>query len=134
MAPPIVEDIVMLEIMIRGRVVVPGNTLEYESAIKKMHNAGFHDRKPALFILCKDTVDVQTALQFATKHELPISVRSGGQSACGSSMREGTVVIDLGGIEHVYYVRDTQILSSVPLHCAHLTISFIVRRTLQQKR
>ena len=106
MAPPTVDDIVTLEMTIRGRVVVPQNSLEYDSATKRNHNAGFHDRKPALFILCKDTADVQAALQFTTKHELPISVRSGGHSVCGSSLREGTVVIDLGGIDHVDYVRN----------------------------
>jgi FAD binding domain len=134
MAPPTVDDIVMLEMTIRGRVVVPQNTLEYESAIKKNHNAGFHDRKPTLFILCKDTADVQAALQFTTRHELPICVRSGGHSACGSSLREGTVVIDLGGIDHVDYVRNNQSLSQGPVNCAHLLFSSLVRRTLQRKK
>jgi FAD/FMN-containing dehydrogenase len=104
MAPPTVEDIVMLEMTIRGRVIVPAAVVEYECAIKKMHNVGFHDRKPALFVQCKDTADVQAALAFVNKHELPISVRSGGHSVCGSSLRDGTVVIDVGTIDQVSYV------------------------------
>jgi hypothetical protein len=48
MAPLTLEDIVLLEMTIRGRVVIPKNSLEYQTQVQKNHNAGFHHHKPAM--------------------------------------------------------------------------------------
>jgi len=96
MAPPSIDDIVLLEMMIRGRVILP-DTIEYECQVKQNHNVALHSNKPLLFILCHDTADVKEALAFVVKHELPLSVRSGGHSPCGSSCRD-----DSGRLNNVF--------------------------------
>mmetsp|Transcript_23559 Transcript_23559/g.43538 ORF Transcript_23559/g.43538 Transcript_23559/m.43538 type:complete len:136 (+) Transcript_23559:109-516(+) len=62
MPPPTPDDIVGLDMMIRGQVVVPGSVL-FEGEAKKQHSAIFHSNKPALYVLCKDITDVQEALR-----------------------------------------------------------------------
>lgn len=104
MPPPTLEDIVVLEMTIRGRVVLPKNAIEYRAQVEKMHNVGYHSRKPIMFVLCNDNDDVKQVLAFCMKHDMPISVRSGGHSACGSSLKDATVVIDLANIKHMSYV------------------------------
>lgn len=109
MPPPLPftpDDVVMLDMTIRGRVVVPENESEYRYEVEKTHNAGFRNRTPLLFVLCHDREDVRTALEFCTSREIPVSVRSGGHSACGSSIRSDTVVVDLGRMRELSYVSD----------------------------
>lgn len=79
-----------------------------------MHNVGFHANKPALFVLCSDNADVQDALKFATRHGLPVSVRSKGHSACGSSIKSDSMVIDLANINHCDYDAKTTELTVGP--------------------
>jgi FAD binding domain len=66
------------------------------------------------FILCNDNGDVQQALRFVTQHEMSVSIRSGGHSACGSSIKEGSVVIDLANINHLHYDETTQTITFGP--------------------
>jgi hypothetical protein len=51
MAPPTPEDIILLEMTIRGRVVVPQSKIAYQAQVQKTHNAGFHHHKPAMVCL-----------------------------------------------------------------------------------
>eukprot|EP00567_Pseudictyota_dubia_P006457 CAMPEP_0197441264 /NCGR_PEP_ID=MMETSP1175-20131217/7575_1 /TAXON_ID=1003142 /ORGANISM="Triceratium dubium, Strain CCMP147" /LENGTH=495 /DNA_ID=CAMNT_0042971511 /DNA_START=104 /DNA_END=1591 /DNA_ORIENTATION=+ len=113
MPPPTPDDIVGLDMMIRGQVVVPGSVL-FEGEAKKQHSAIFHSNKPALYVLCKDITDVQEALRFVTKHGMQLSIRSGGHSICGSSIRDGSVVVDVGCISDVDYDEDSELLTVGP--------------------
>jgi FAD/FMN-containing dehydrogenase len=104
MTPLDPDEFVGLAVMIRGRVVLPSNLREYQAEVERVHNASFWDRKPLFFVLCHDQEDVRVALDFCTRRSLPISIRSGGHSACGSSFRDGTAIIDLGRMRHIVYV------------------------------
>jgi FAD/FMN-containing dehydrogenase len=102
------DDIVGLAMSIRGRVVLPSNFREYQAEVERVHNSGLWDRKPLFFVLCHDEEDVRVALNFCTQRSLPISIRSGGHSASGSSLRDGTVVIDVSRMRNIAYVsRET---------------------------
>jgi FAD binding domain len=104
MTPPSADEIMHLAVMLRGKVILPhSNMREYQVELEYMHNACFTDRKPLMFVLCRDAGDVQLALAFATTHGLPVSVRGGGHSACGSSCRDGSVVIDLKDLHAIEY-------------------------------
>lgn len=98
------DDVVGLAMTIRGRVVLPVNTREFRAELERSHNCGFWSRHPLMFVLCHDAPDVQRALEFCKRFQLPLSVRSGGHSACGSSVKDGTVVIDLSRMRRIQYV------------------------------
>ena len=98
------DDVVLLEMTIRGHIVLPENRVQYEYELSRMHNAVYHDRAPFFFVLCHDKEDVKNAIAFCTKHGAPISVRSGGHSACGSSCKSESVVIDTSRMRGLSYV------------------------------
>lgn len=102
------DDVVGLAMTIRGRVVLPVNTREFRAELERSHNCGFWSRHPLMFVLCHDAPDVQRALEFCKRFQLPLSVRSGGHSACGSSVKDGTVVIDLSRMRRIQYDTATE--------------------------
>jgi FAD/FMN-containing dehydrogenase len=63
--------------------------------------------RPALLCRCADTDDVAAAVRFARDAELPVSIRSGGHHACGFSLVEGGLVIDLGAMKRVQFDAGT---------------------------
>lgn len=83
---------------LRGGVFQPG-TSGYEKA-RVIWNA-MVDRKPALVIHAKGASDVQQAARFARKHDLLMSVRSGGHQIAGHAVVEGAVLLDLSGMTSV---------------------------------
>jgi FAD/FMN-containing dehydrogenase len=97
----------MLSMTVRGGVVTP-DMPAYQRMVEKQHSASFHSRQPAFFVNCRTVEDVVEAVNFCRKHEMPVSVRSGGHSACGSSLESGTAVIDLSGFNRVEYDASTQ--------------------------
>jgi len=113
MPPPTSDDIVGLDMMVRGQVIVPGSIL-YEAEAKKQHNAMYHSNKPAFYVHCKDAADIQETLKFVTKHSMELSIRSGGHSICGSSIRNGSVVVDVGRICDVDYDESTESVTMGP--------------------
>ena len=76
----------------RGALLRPGEE-GYEEA-RRVWN-GAIDRRPALIARCVGVDDVQEALRFARERDLPVSVRGGGHSPVGHSVRNGAVMIDL---------------------------------------
>ncbi|SDE68353.1 FAD-binding oxidoreductase [Ruegeria marina] len=95
-----VEDdlIANLDVSLRGNVFQPG-TSGYENA-RVIWNA-MVDRKPALVIHAKGASDVQQAVRFARKHNLMMSIRSGGHQIAGHAVVDGAVLLDLSGMTSV---------------------------------
>lgn len=56
---------------------------------------GAIDRKPGLVARCAGADDVVTAVRFARRHDLEVSVRGGGHSIGGLSVCDGGLMIDL---------------------------------------
>ena len=71
----------------------------YEEA-RKIWN-GMIDRKPGLIAQCTGTTDVAAAVAFANKHNLLVSVKSGGHNIAGSALCDGGLTIDLSGMRGV---------------------------------
>lgn len=82
---------------LKGRVIVPGDK-EYDSA-RRTYNAAY-DKRPALIVRCAATDDVARSVEFASRNQLPVSVRSGGHDASGYSTCDG-LVIDLAGMKAI---------------------------------
>jgi FAD/FMN-containing dehydrogenase len=73
-----------------AEVLRPGDE-EYDEAAKVFFAAG----EPALVVRPHDVAEVAAALDHAVRHDLPVSVRSGGHSALGHGTNTGGLVIDL---------------------------------------
>lgn len=76
-----------------GGGVICATEADYETA-RRVWN-GNVDRRPALIAKCNGVSEVQSAVNFASKHGLLLSVRGGGHSAPGYGTNDGGMVIDL---------------------------------------
>lgn len=90
---------------IRGELITPTDAL-YEEA-RKLWNIMI-DRKPAFIVRCTGTVDVIKAVQFANKHQLLLSVRSGGHNIAGRALQNNVMLIDLSQMRNVNVEPDKQ--------------------------
>ena len=87
-----------LESRLLGSLVRPGDD-EYDES-RQMVNILF-DRHPAYIVRAADAADVIRAVEFARSNDLPLTVRSGGHSVPGYSIADGSVVVDLSGMNAV---------------------------------
>ena len=81
-----------------GRIVVPGDD-DYDIA-----RAGFNgavDRRPSAVASATDADDVSAAVRAARAAGLPFTVRAGGHSISGRSVRDGALCIDLRALNAV---------------------------------
>jgi FAD/FMN-containing dehydrogenase len=88
--------IAQLRARLRGEVIRPGDA-GYERA-RRVWN-GRMNRYPDLIVYCADPEDVLPAIDFARSAGLPITVRGGGHSMVGFSVRDGALVIDLSRLK-----------------------------------
>ena len=81
-----------------GRLVEPADP-DYDRA-----RAGWNgaiDRRPAAVAYARDAEDVAAAIRGARDHELPFTIRAGGHSVSGRSVRDGALCIDLRALDDV---------------------------------
>ena len=81
-----------------GRLVEPGDP-DYDRA-----RAGWNgaiDRRPCAVAYAEDGEDVAAAIRMARTDSLPFTVRGGGHSVSGRSVRNGALCIDLRGLNGV---------------------------------
>ena len=83
---------------LRGVVAGPGAD-SYEEA-RTIWNAMI-DRHPGAVVRCAGAADVKRAVIFARKHDLLISVRSGGHNIAGNAVSDGGLMIDLSAMTSV---------------------------------
>jgi FAD/FMN-containing dehydrogenase len=88
-----------------GPVLLSGDT-GYDSA-RKVWN-GMHDKHPALIARCRNTRDVQRAVDFARDNNLLLAVRGGGHSWPGKSTCDGGLMLDLAEMTNVAVDTSTQ--------------------------
>ena len=75
----------------------------YDTAARTFFTTGH----PALVVRPREPEEVAAALAYAARHDLAVSVRSGGHSPLGHSTNTGGMVIDLAHLDDVE-VLDTQ--------------------------
>ncbi|MFI6921074.1 FAD-binding oxidoreductase [Nonomuraea spiralis] len=74
-------------------VVYPGQP-GYES-LRRVWNADV-DQRPAAIVRCTSTADVADALRWCVANAFPLTVRGGGHNLAGTSVADGSVLIDTG--------------------------------------
>eukprot|EP01102_Stenamoeba_stenopodia_P020596 TRINITY_DN809_c0_g2_i2.p1 TRINITY_DN809_c0_g2~~TRINITY_DN809_c0_g2_i2.p1 ORF type:complete len:519 (-),score=108.61 TRINITY_DN809_c0_g2_i2:68-1513(-) len=77
----------------RGEVLHPGDA-NYE-ACSKLWNANYQ-HKPSIIIRPLNTRDVQSAVLWAQKNNVSLTVKCGGHSLKGTSVQDGIPLLDLG--------------------------------------
>jgi FAD/FMN-containing dehydrogenase len=77
-------------------VLRPGDD-GYDDAARVFFAGG----RPALVVRPRDPGEVAAALEHAVRHDLAVSVRSGGHSPVGASTNDGGMVIDLAHLDGV---------------------------------
>ncbi len=85
-------DLSHLRTTFRGDIITPYDP-SYESA-RILFNSRIRTR-PAALCRAADTADVVAAVRFAREVGLPVSIRGGGHHACGFSLVDGGLVIDV---------------------------------------
>jgi FAD/FMN-containing dehydrogenase len=81
-----------------GRLVAPADP-DYDGA-----RAGWNgaiDRRPAAVAYARDAEDVAAAIRGARDYELPFTIRAGGHSVSGRSVRDGALCIDIRALDEV---------------------------------
>src|SRR4051794_17538726 len=81
-----------------GAIIEPGDQA-YDEA-----RAGWNgaiDRRPAAVGLASDADDLAAAIRAAAALELPFTIRAGGHSVSGRSIRDGALCIDIGGLNAI---------------------------------
>ncbi|MEO5703745.1 MAG: FAD-binding oxidoreductase [Candidatus Limnocylindrales bacterium] len=82
-----------------GEVIAPGDDA-YELA-RRVWNARYSDRRPAIIVRPASGADVAASIRFARYSELEIAVRSGAHSNSGHSTTDGGLVIDMSAMRGV---------------------------------
>ena len=81
-----------LQSSFRGSLIDQKNA-EYEDR-RRVWNS-LIDKKPALIAVCSGQADVVTAVKFARKHNILLSIRGGGHNVGGSALCDDGITIDL---------------------------------------
>ena len=109
MTTPLIDTETLLTSSLRrfgfvGEVAEPGSA-GYDDA--RFGWNGAIDRLPSAIAHARDADDVSAAIRAARAAGTPFTVRAGGHSVSGRSVRDGALLIDLRGLNSVAVDRDT---------------------------
>ncbi len=90
--PTAAEPLGDLRASLRGELLTPADP-DYDEA-RKLWN-GMIDKRPAAIARCTGTADVISAVKFARRNDLAVTVRGGGHNVAGKALRDGALAIDL---------------------------------------
>jgi hypothetical protein len=107
---------------LRGQVICPDDH-GYDAA-RAVFN-GMIDRRPLAVVRSADASDVVRCIEFARRHDLPLSVRGGGHSVAGHAVHDGAIMLDLSGMKVVRVDPETRTVRAEP----GLTLSEFDRAT-----
>ena len=97
-----------------GRLLRRGEPRYEQARVGRIFNARRPDRFPAAVLLAADDDDVIEGVRLAAEQGWTIAVRSGGHSWAAWSLRDDTLLIDLGGMRDMAYEPATGIVSVRP--------------------
>ena len=84
---------------VRGPVRTPGNSSRI------LYNERYDGIKPMAVLQAADPDDVQAAVRWAARHDVPIAARSGGHSYAGYASVRGGLVVDLRRLDGISVSR-----------------------------
>ncbi len=82
-----------------------------EAAVGRIFNARKPDRSPAAVLRAASPEDVVAGVRLARRNGWTVSVRSGGHSWAGWSVRDGALLIDLGAMRELRYAGGIAVAS-----------------------
>ncbi|WP_375387067.1 FAD-dependent oxidoreductase [uncultured Amnibacterium sp.] len=98
-----------------GRLVLAGEPGFEEAVLGRIFNGRRpSDRRPEAVLLAADEADVQEGVRLAAARGWQVAVRSGGHSWAAWSIRDRSLLIDLGAFTGMTYDEATQIVSAGP--------------------
>jgi FAD/FMN-containing dehydrogenase len=99
MTPQIeIRNLDALKSMVRGTVHLPDGDGYHEA--RQVWNAMI-DRRPEAIVCAAGVADVMAAVRFAGERGLPVAIRCGGHNVAGTSVGDGSIVIDLARFKSV---------------------------------
>jgi FAD binding domain/Berberine and berberine like len=87
-----------LRASLRGPLLQPTDA-GYDTA-RRVDNAMI-DRRPALIARCTGVADVLSAVRFARRHDLLVSIRAGGHNVAGNAICDDGLVIDVSPMKGI---------------------------------
>ncbi len=72
------------------------------------------ERYPQAIVLAQDSDDVAQAVRYAREHDLKVKARSGGHSWTASSLRDGSLLIDLSRMTRIEFDPETRVATVEP--------------------
>ena len=105
---PVVNE---LQETLQGKILIQGDN-DYDTA-RKVWN-GMIDRKPAFIVQCVNSNDIMTAVNFARKNNLSLSVKGGGHNVAGNAVCEGGLMIDLSKMKAIHIDPVKRIATAEP--------------------
>ena len=97
-----------------GKYFTPADEGFDEAAVGRVFNARRPDRRPNAVLLAETRDDIVNGVKLAKANGWSVAVRSGGHSWAAWSVREETLLIDLGLYQEMDYDPATGIASATP--------------------
>ena len=98
----------------RGKLWRRGDDGYEEARVGRVFNARRPQRFPAAILLAADEDDVVAGVRLARDEQLRVAVRSGGHSWAAWSVRDGSLLIDLGAMREMSYDAATHVATVNP--------------------
>jgi FAD/FMN-containing dehydrogenase len=96
------------------KLVERGHDGFYEAAVGGVWNARKPDREPAAVLFAESAEDVADGVRLAGERGWQVSVRAGGHSWAGWSVRDDALLIDLGRMRDIDYDESTGVATASP--------------------
>jgi FAD/FMN-containing dehydrogenase len=100
--------------VLAGRLVLRGEPDFEEAAVGRVFNGRRPERRPDAVLLAETEQDVVAGVRLAKEHGWTVAVRSGGHAWAAWSVRDGGLLIDLGGHRHLGYDEATGTATASP--------------------
>ena len=104
----------MNQLNIKGAVLWQGDAAYEEARRNVVWNGRKPRRYPKLIVKVADEDDVVAAVRYAKANNLKVSIRAGGHSWAGWSVRDDALLIDLSGIQEMSLDAETGIAQVSP--------------------
>ncbi|MBX3195684.1 MAG: FAD-binding oxidoreductase [Microbacteriaceae bacterium] len=97
-----------------GRLVTRDDPDFEDAVLGRVFNGRRPSRRPDAVLLAETEQDIVAGVRLAAERGWTVSVRSGGHAWAVWSVRDGGLLIDLGGYRELSYDEATQVVSATP--------------------